>query len=249
MSSVLQDKTALITGASSGIGAAIARTLAQQGVHLALSGRNDERLKQVGDFAAQRGVDVWRYTADLTIDEEVGWLAETAEEDLGGIDILIHSAGLVGYGALADTPISLLDRMWRINTHAPCVLTQRLLPALKTSAGDVVFVNSRAGLHPPPGMAHYGATKAALRALADGLRAEVGSDGIRVLSVFPGRIATPMQAGLCEAAGIAYRPELLPTPEDVAKAVAGALKMPDTTELTEINIGPQRNPAARKESE
>ena len=249
MNSPLRDKTALVTGASSGIGAAIARALAAEGVHLGISGRNEDRLKAVGDVAAQRGVDVWRYTTDFGVEEELRWLAGTAEEDLGGIDILIHSAGTLAYGSMANAAPAVFESMWRINVLAPSMLTQMLLPALRDSAGDVVFINSRAGMTVAPMLGNYSATKFALRALADALRAEAGNDGIRVLSVYPGPIATPMQQQLRAASGQPYDPENLPGPEEVARVVVDALKMPDTTELTDITMGPLRNPGARKDRE
>lgn len=249
MRNPLRDKTALVTGASSGIGAAIARALAAEGVHLGIAGRDDDRLKMVGDVIAQHRVDVWRYTADMTVDEEIQWLAETAEEDLGAVDILIHSAGLLGHGSVAEQAPEEVEQLFRVNVLAPSRLTQLLLPALITTAGDIVFINSRAGLHAVPGLVHYSASKAALRALADGLREEVGQEGVRVLSVYPGRVATPMQQTLCDAQGMDYAPDRYPGPEDVAQAVVAALKMQGPTEITEINIGPQRNPAARERAE
>ena len=99
-------------------------------------------------------------------------------------------------------------------------------------------MNSSAAGSAPASHAAYAASKAGLRAFADSLRAEVNRDGIRVLSVFPGRTATAMQAAIFDAEGKAYRPELLLQPDDVAAAVIAALDLPRTAELTDLHVRP-----------
>ena len=126
-----------------------------------------------------------------------------------------------------------------MNVRAPYALTQALLPALRTGSGDVVFVNSSAGAHPPAASnGAYAATKHALRALADALRAEENENGVRVLSVYPGRTAGPLQERLHELEGRAYAPERLLQPEDVAAAAMAALALPRTAEATDLHITP-----------
>jgi NADP-dependent 3-hydroxy acid dehydrogenase YdfG len=122
------------------------------------------------------------------------------------------------------------------------VITQALLPALRVRCGQVVFVNSSAGVN-MQGTRHiagYAACKHALRALADCLRAEVNIDGIRVLSVYPGRTATAMQEAIHMREGRLYNPEDLLQPDDVVAAVITALDMPRTAELTDIMLRPMR---------
>jgi NADP-dependent 3-hydroxy acid dehydrogenase YdfG len=120
------------------------------------------------------------------------------------------------------------------------VLTRLCLPALRASHGQVVFVNSTQGIAAGRGVGAYAASKHALRALADSLRQEVNADGVRVLSVYPGRTATPLQAAVFAAEGRAYAPEALMQPEDVAAMVLAAVTLPRTAEVTEIMMRPMR---------
>jgi NADP-dependent 3-hydroxy acid dehydrogenase YdfG len=104
--------------------------------------------------------------------------------------------------------------------------------------GQIVFINSSAGLTAKAGAGQYAATKFALKAIADSLRAEVNALGLRVLSVYPGRTASPMQAAIYKMEGKAYNPERLLQPEDVAACVINALSLPRTAEVTDIQVRP-----------
>jgi len=131
--------------------------------------------------------------------------------------------------------------MYRLNLRAPYLLTQRLLPLLRRARGQVVFVNSSAGLHAAAGTSQYAATKHALKALADSLRCEVNDDGIRVLSVYPGRTASPMQELLHNQHRADARPYVaadLLQPDDVAAVVVQALRLPRTAEVTDLHVRP-----------
>jgi NAD(P)-dependent dehydrogenase (short-subunit alcohol dehydrogenase family) len=135
--------------------------------------------------------------------------------------------------------------MYRLNLRVPYLLTQRLLPLLRRSRGQVVFVNSSAGLHASAGLSQYAATKHALKALADSLRCEVNHDGVRVLSVYPGRTASPMQEHLHRQQPEVrpYRAADLLQPEDVAAVVVQALSLPRTAEVTDLHVRPFVKPA------
>jgi NADP-dependent 3-hydroxy acid dehydrogenase YdfG len=124
--------------------------------------------------------------------------------------------------------------------RAPYLLTQSLLPLLRSRRGQIVFINSSAGHVARGNVGQYAATKHALRALADSLREEVNADGIRVLSVYPGRTATPMQAKLHAVEQKEYRPDDLLQPQDVAAVVANALSLPRSAEVTDIHVRPLR---------
>jgi short-subunit dehydrogenase len=152
------------------------------------------------------------------------------------MDVLVHSAGTWSYGGFDTAPVAELDRQYATNVRAPYLLTQALLPALRASAGQVVFVNSTAGLTARAGVAQYAATKHALKAMADALREEVNSEGIRVLTVYPGRTASPLQARIFQVEGRPYLPERLMQPEDVASAVLHAITLPRTAEITDLTV-------------
>jgi NAD(P)-dependent dehydrogenase (short-subunit alcohol dehydrogenase family) len=227
----MKDQVALITGASGGIGSAIARALAGEGVRLFLVGRDLEKLTVAGES----------FRADLTDDAQLRATAARVREVLGGVDILVHSIGLFRAGPIETSPVEDLDAQYRVNLRVPYLLTQELLPSLIERQGQVVFINSGAGSHPARGSwGAYSATKHGLRALADSLRDEVNRKGVRVLTVFPGRTATAMQEEVHRFEGRPYDPSRFLQPEDVAASVVQALRLPRTAELTDLHIRPMR---------
>ncbi|HKI04643.1 MAG TPA: SDR family oxidoreductase [Thermoanaerobaculia bacterium] len=232
---------AVITGASGGIGGAIAIALAKEGARLLLAGRDAEKLEMIAERARDLSPGVEIFAADLSEDEPVRALADRAQAAFGGVNVLIHSIGIFLAGPVETTPVEALDRQYRVNTRAPYLLTQALLPSLISRQGQVVFINSSAGFHPARGnWAAYSASKHALRALADGLRAEVNEKGVRVVSVYPGRTATAMQEEVHEFEGRPYDPERFLQPRDVAATVVNALALPRTAEVTDLHIRPMR---------
>ena len=236
--STLTDHVALVTGATSGIGRAIALELAACRTRLCIVGRDRDRLKEVESQAAGRAARVVVFQKDLTRDSEIEDVACRLREEFGQLDVLVHSAGEIASAQLESAAIEDFDRQYRANVRAPYLLTQRLLPLLKVMPGQIVFVNSSAGLSARPGVGQFSATQHAVRAMTDALRAEVNPYQIRVLSVFPGRTATPRQARLHERDGRAYQPELLMQSEDVSSIIASALRLPRTAEVTDISMRP-----------
>jgi NADP-dependent 3-hydroxy acid dehydrogenase YdfG len=234
------EQVAVVTGASSGIGKAIALGLAAEGAALALVARNVESLTQVATSARTSAQRVENYCADLGSDADVRALSEGIKRDFGRVNVLVHSAGVISFGNLEQASLDDLDWLYRVNVRAPYALTQQLLPLLKANRGQIVFINSSAGLNARGGAGQYAATKHALKAIADSLRDEVNADGVRVLSVFVGRTATPMQQGVHMNEGRAYEPERLLQPEDVAATVINALSLPRTAEVTDIHIRPMQ---------
>ena len=232
------DQVAVVTGASRGIGKAIALGLAAQSAAVVLVGRDVDALEHAAARARATAPTVASYRADLTVDEEIAALETRIRADFGAVDILVHSAGVIHHGTTAGAPVTDFDEQYRANVHAPYVLTQALLPMLRSRRGQVVFINSSIGLSTRAGVGQFAATQHALRAVADTLRDEVNADGIRVTSVYPGRTATPRQAALHALEGRAYRPERLMQPEDVAAMVIGALGLARTAEVTDIRIRP-----------
>jgi len=154
------------------------------------------------------------------------------------VDVLVHCAGVIAQGKLQNAPVQDFDLQYRANVRAPYLLTQTLLPMLKLGPGQIVFINSSVGLKARAGVSQFAATQHALKAITDSLREEVNPDGIRVLSVFPGRTATPRQANIFQIEGREYRPELLLQPEDIATVVINALNLPRTAEVTDIHLRP-----------
>jgi short-subunit dehydrogenase len=232
------DQVAVVTGASRGIGKAIALALAAQSAAVALVGRDVDALDGAAAQARATSPTVRSYRADLVVDSEIAALEARIRADFGAVDILVHSAGVIHHGTTADAPVADFDEQYRANVHAPYVLTKALLPMLRSRRGQVVFVNSSIGLSTRAGVGQFAATQHALRAVADTLRDEINAEGVRVTSVFPGRTATPRQQALHAREDRRYRPERLMQPEDVAAMVIAALALARTAEVTDIRIRP-----------
>ncbi len=232
------DQVAVVTGASSGIGKAIALELAEKDATLCLLGRKLETLTAIANSVPTSFPRSVCFQLDLTLDEDIHQLKARLEQDFGHVDLLVHSAGVISLGQLATAPVEDFDWQYRTNVRAPYALTQALLPLLIPRQGQIVFINSSAGLGAKAGVGQYAASKHALKAIADSLRAEVNALGLRVLSVFPGRTASPMQAAVHALEGKAYHPESLLQPQDVAAVVLNALSLPRSAEVTDISIRP-----------
>jgi NADP-dependent 3-hydroxy acid dehydrogenase YdfG len=244
----LSDQIAVVTGASSGVGRAIALGLAEQGVRLFLVGRQLNTLQEVAAIARAKSPYVSCYQADLAEDNDTQAFAKRVQSAFDGLDMLVHSAGVIELGHIGNARLDDLDRQYRINLRAPYALTQALLPMLRSRKGQIVCINSSVGVNARAGVGQYAATKHALKAIADTLRDEVNAEGLRVLSVFLGRTATPMQAAIHAKENRVYHPESFLQPEDVAAVVTNALRLPRTAEVTEIHIRPLRKPGGDNRS-
>jgi NADP-dependent 3-hydroxy acid dehydrogenase YdfG len=236
------DQVAVVTGASSGIGKAIALGLGAQGARLCLVGRQLETLEAVAATAPTSPRRIECYRADLTQHNDIRELVRYLKRDFRYVDVLVHSAGVLSLNRLDSGSVKEFDWQYRTNVRAPYALTQALLPMLRVRQGQVVFINSSLGLNARANTGQYAATKHALKAIADSLRDEVNTDGLRVLSVFLGRTATPMQEAVHKMEGRPYHPERLMQPDDVAAVVIHALGVPRSVEVTDIHIRPLQKP-------
>lgn len=223
----------LITGAGSGIGAATARRLAARGDELILVARSRERADELtAQFAGSRPL-----VADLAAP---GSLADTlaAQEVPEELDSVLHIAGVVDIGPVAELTPDMWAHTMNVNLLAPAELTRLCLPALRATRGHVVFVNSGSGFHAGPKWSSYAASKHALRALGEALRNEESESGVRVSSIYPGRVATAMQEKVHAQEGKEYDPSDWIDPESVATTVLTALDLPRDAELTDLSVRP-----------
>lgn len=241
----LLGQVAVVTGASSGIGRAIAELLASKGAVVCGIARNSTPVvpPAAGPPRGDLPADVIGYHADLVDARECRSVVAQILADHGGVDIVVHAAGTLELGGLAEATVEAFDRLYAVNVRAPFVVTQALLPKLLERHGQVVFINSSVGLRASAGGAQYGASKHALRAVADAFRDEVNDAGLRVLSMYLGRTATPMQERLHAREQRDYRPERLLQPADVAAMVIASLLLPRTAEVTDIAMRPHLGPA------
>ncbi|WP_182876615.1 SDR family oxidoreductase [Microbispora sp. H10670] len=223
--------TALITGASRGIGAAIARALAPT-YDLLLGGRDGTAL----DAMCHELPGSRPWAVELTD------LTPAEVEGVERLDLLVHSAGIARLGHLADTPVEVWRRTLEVNVVAVAELTRLLLPALRAARGHVVLINSGAGQRANPNWGSYAASKFALRAYGDVLREEEHANGVRVTSIFPGRVATDMQRDVREQEGEPYEPGRYLEAESVARAVLTAVTATPDAHVTEITVRPAAGP-------
>jgi short-subunit dehydrogenase len=231
---------AVVTGATGGIGKAVARALADLGMGLCLTGRDPARLQNVAREVGARAPRVVTVTADLAADRDLRELGRRVAEDLGRVDVLVHAAGALRLGNLEAAGWEDLDEQYRVNLRAPFLLTKLLLPLLRESAGQIVFVNSTSGLAAGADNALYAATKSGLKSLAGSIRDHLNPLGIRVVSVFPGRTDTPMQQAVLRFEGREDVTDGLLSPSDVAEVIAAALVLPRTAEVTDVMVRPMR---------
>jgi NADP-dependent 3-hydroxy acid dehydrogenase YdfG len=219
--------TAMITGASGGLGAALADALAPTHT-LFLAGRPSPRLDSV---AERLGATTW--PIDLADPDSMAAVLEPIVE----LDVLIHNAGVAYPGRVAESSVDEWRASMAVNVIGAIALTLELLPALRSAGGHVVFINSGAGINASPGLASYSASKFALRGFADSLRADEPS--LRVTSVHPGRIATAMQEDLIAYEGRAYDPTQFLSPQTVARVTADAVNAPQDAHVHEVIVRPR----------
>ncbi|MEV6240318.1 SDR family oxidoreductase [Lentzea sp. NPDC051838] len=214
---------ALVTGASSGIGSAIARSLAP--THdLLLGGRDETSLSLLASELP--GAQAWPF--DLTN------VASADLAPLQRLDVLVHSAGVAMLGPLAEASMDVWRQTFDVNVFAVAELTNLVLPQLRAASGHIVLINSGAGRNANPGWGVYAASKFALRAYADALRGD--EPALRVTSVYPGRTATPMQEDVRRQEGGDYEPSQYIDPASVGRAVASAVLATPDAHITELIV-------------
>lgn len=244
--------TYLITGATGGIGSALAEILQEEGHDLILAGRTADRLAELvkrlrspgygqtqsfdpARLAATGGSLVQPLVLDMT--EPRRMEAALAVADLPDrLDGVVHSAGVSDLGRVAELEADQWIEQLTVNLVAAAELTRLLLPALRAAGGHVVFVNSGSGLRANAGWSAYAASKHGLRALADALRAE--EPRLAVTSVYPGRTATPMQQHVRRQQGADYDPADYIKPHTVARVIANTLSTPRDAVITDVSVRP-----------
>lgn len=220
--------THLITGAGSGIGAALADRLARRGDTLVLLARSEARAMELAD----------RYPAAQTFAADLADPASIGVPDLDRLDSVLHVAGVVELGPVADQPLDRLREHVDVNLVAPAVLTRLTLPAVRRTRGTFVFVNSSAGLTANASWSAYAASKFGLRGFADALRAEEIEHAVRVTTVFPSRTATPMQEKVHEQEGRTYDASKWIDPAVVADTILHVLDLPVGVTIPEVTVRP-----------
>ncbi len=222
----------VVTGASSGLGRAIAEKLAERGTHVVLSSRNESRLEKTARHIRERGGECTVIPTDITSESSVHQMVEKAEK-LGEVDILVNNAGLGLFSRFAEHSTEIWDQQMSVNLRGAFLVTRGFLPGMqKRKKGTVVFINSVAGKWGYPFSAAYVASKFGLRGLAESLRNEVRQDNIKVISVHPGAIDSPFW----DAVKAEFPREEMITTDEVAESVVQAVTIPGIAVVEELVI-------------
>ncbi|HHC9777460.1 TPA: SDR family oxidoreductase [Staphylococcus aureus] len=228
---VLTDKIAVVTGAGSGIGEAIATLLHEEGAKVVLAGRNKDKLQNVANQLAQDSVKV--VPTDVTKKEEVDELIKIAQQTFGGLDIVINSAGQMLSSKITDYQVDEWDSMIDVNIKGTLYTAQAALPTmLEQSSGHLINIASISGFEVTKSSTIYSATKAAVHTITQGLEKELAKTGVKVTSISQGMVDTAITA--------AYNPtdRKKLEPQDIAEAVLYALTQPSHVNVNEITVRP-----------
>lgn len=222
-------KTVVITGASSGIGRALAYEFAQRGAHLVLGARQEDKLREVVDNITDAGGKAVYRITDVTGEDDCRALIEFAAESFGGVDILICNAGISMRALFDDVDLDVLRRLMDVNFWGTVYCVKHALPYLQRSKGSIVGVSSVAGLHGLPGRTGYSTSKYAMTGFLETIRIENFKKGLHVMIACPGFTSSNVRFSALTADGSPQgdtprREEKMMSPEEVARKIARGIK-------------------------
>ena len=227
----LNGRVAIITGASSGIGAATAKALATQGVKVVLAGRSEDKLNQVAQTLNEEAVHI--VPTDVTIQTDVDALVAQAIDRFGQVDIFVNCAGLMRSSKITDYQVDAWDAMVDTNIKGLLYSLNAILPKFEAQgAGHVVNLASISANEVSKASALYSATKSAVLMIFNGLEKELAKTGIKTTSILPGMVDTPMT----EHSDFGGRKKL--DPENIADAIVYALTQPAHVNVNEVTVRP-----------
>jgi short-subunit dehydrogenase len=220
----IQGKRILITGAAGGIGKLLAKALAQKGGVLLLADRAADALTALRDEIQQTGGQAQIAAVDLSLPEVPQQLAATAQQELGGIDVLINLAGIMSFKLFHEETQESIERLWRVNAITPMLLARAVLPQmLERGDGRIVNVGSVYGSIGFPCFVNYSANKFAVRGFSQALRRELDGTGVGVTYVGPRYVRTPINAGPVARMSEALKVNM-DDPEVVAASIVRAIE-------------------------
>lgn len=235
-----ETRRAVVTGSAGGVGSRLVRSLIDQGwqvTAIVRPGTDPARLRGLQGAAI----------SELDLEDSVA-VASWGRAYIGSnrsLDLLVNAAAIAVVGRVADSTPRQWHDVLSTNIIAPAVLTDSLLPGLRAARGIVVFINSGAGERAVQNHAIYAASKHALRGYANTLRIEESGSGIRVASVYPGQISTPMLKGIDDTLGVVYEPEAYIDPQTVANTVIWIADSPNDVHISNVDLRPRQEVSAR----
>lgn len=230
-------RSALITGASSGIGKATANAFAKAGIDLALVSRSQDKLESIAAAAREIGVTAKAYPLDLAKIEQVRSSIEAIAADFAPLDIIVNNAGMGYTGSLIDTPLADWQRVIDLNLTSVFQCIQGVLPTMRQQQrGTIINIASIAGQQSFPGWGAYSVSKAGLIALSKILAAEERAHGIRVVTICPGAVNTPIWD--TDEVQVDLNRSLMLTPDIVAQSILHAATAPDQAVIELMTLMP-----------
>lgn len=238
MNKILHGKNTLITGASSGIGKAVALLFAKEGADLCLVARRKEELLKVDAECRAFGVKTLSVPADITDEGQVKRMAQESIASFKKIDVLINNAGYGRYGPFHTMPIEEWDRMWKVNVRGAVLVIQAILPSMVAAkSGHIVNISSIHGIHTSANASAYCATKFAVTGLSEALAKELWKDGIKVSAVCPGGVLTPFLGVPPEEKNQDFL-----EPGEVAQVVLDVVTAPGKALMMKVVVAPRTRP-------
>ena len=229
----LAGDTAIVTGASSGIGSETAHALAREGANVALAARREERLERLADELADHGVETLVVPTDVTDEGAVDALVGSVIEKFGTLDVLVNNAGLARGSDVESLSTEEYRTMMDVNVDGCFFTTRAALPHLRESRGNLIFIGSFAGQYPRPSNPVYAATKWWVRGFAHSVEAATGADGIGVTVINPSEVRTEFGDG--ESFAERFDEGEVTEPDEIAAAVAFAARQERST-VSELDL-------------
>jgi NADP-dependent 3-hydroxy acid dehydrogenase YdfG len=227
----MSSEIALVTGASKGVGRSIAKKLAETGLTVFATARNVRQLESLKKEIEEKSGTCILYSTELTDEVQVAEMVNEILREGMDIRVLVQNAGVAMVGSVKDMLLSEWQQSLDVNLTAPFFLTQKCVPILSKNA-HIFFINSVAGNQAFPNWSAYCASKYGLKALADSLRQELAPEGIKVTTIYPASIDTPMQ----DRIPYDWDRDKMLNPDDVAEALVNCYLQPSHVQIKDIHL-------------
>ncbi len=240
----MENRRALVTGASAGIGKAVAHRLASEGCRVAFCARREDRLRKLAAEIEDAGGEALPITCDLRDESHIHGMFETLDAEFGGLDVLVNNAGMGRNTPLIGGDPDAWRAMWEVNVHALTLCTSIAAQSMvERDSGHIIHISSMSGHRVPQGSGMYSATKYAVRSLTEGLRKELRAleSKVRITAISPGFVETEFAekySGDAERAREVYESVQAIQPSDIADAVIFVLNAPANVEYNDLLLRP-----------